>query len=396
MMKSSSLWANPLALPQGYNYNKWSPDDKIDYLLSIVALSQLVLSILQQLLVSFGIPTEVSTTYRVILSASIIIVSFPFLLKRNALAVFTTFIIAFLFYGISVIVHPETEVYWKNEGFRFLFPISLPSALCVVLIKDKRLFYQALFHISYLCALICLLYGIRLTNGSFILERYSIGYGYALLIPIIVLLFYPKWFNILISSVLFLFLVRYGSRAPLVALAVFIIYQAIIRKKFLYLALIVAAVVAINYFSSISDSQILSSRSVQLLESREFFSHDSGRGEIQIPVMRAIRERPITGWGAFGDRVVSGGYSHNLVLEIICDYGFFVGGFILIMLLFVIVSLFFKMNKLDRDVLVVFLSATLIPLMVSSSYLTNTDFAVFIGLLIKYHKDLSDQYRVST
>ena len=54
-------------------------------------------------------------------------------------------------------------------------------------------------------------------------------------------------------------------------------------------------------------------------------SDDSGRSAIQSIIKSAIWESPFFGKGIMGDRVLIGGYAHNIVLELMCDFGIILG-----------------------------------------------------------------------
>ena len=69
-----------------------------DIILSVVALSQILLGAVQGVMVAMGMPDEISTSYRVYMSAATIILSIPILVKRNFVLVAITYLTAIIIY----------------------------------------------------------------------------------------------------------------------------------------------------------------------------------------------------------------------------------------------------------------------------------------------------------
>ena len=114
-------------------------------------------------------------------------------------------------------------------------------------------------------------------------------------------------------------------------------------------------------------------------------------------VWKAINNDPSGfgyGWG--GDRLhtPTGGYAHNLELELLCQFGY-IGGSLLLLVLFVIVlrSLVKAIKSNTVSFWYAMLCGGVLSLQLSDTYITNNLFFVFVGYVVmisrQKHKDLS-------
>lgn len=362
-------------------FKKWTPSQKADYFLSIIALSQIFFALVQFLLIAFEMSQEESTRYRILMSAIAIIASLPFLLRRNLKLCCIVYFFVSLVYAFHMLVFPETIPYWRNEGLKFLIPISIPIVLCMVSIKNINFFVLALKHISYACALLGILFGIRTLTGRFVLSEYSMGFGYCILLPMLVLFYQRKFYSIIISLLLFMLLVVYGSRGPLLTVAIFLLYMLIDKKSYGLVGVIVAVGIAgFTAFVSYIESLGISSRTVSMFLGGNLDA-ESNRDAIVQKAIDLINANPITGCGLFGDRKPIGDWCHNIILEFFCDFGVFLGSVLLILFFYWILMSFIKLKGMNKDILAMFIAYALVPMFVSNSYLTDSNFALFTGLL---------------
>lgn len=375
---------------------RWTKSQKEDALLSMVALSQLLFGIIQGVLIAMGMDKDASTSYRVYMSAFSIILSVPLLLKRNFLLLIVTYAVGLVIFGIHAVIFPETMEYWTKEAFRFTFPICIPTVICVVSIRDKYVFYHILKIVTYLSGLLCIFYCARIITGAYDLGfSYNQGIGYLLLFPILVLFYQNKWYSLLFAGILFLLLLIYGSRAPLISLALFFVYVFIREKKYTFLVVLIIFIFAFTpLLTAFLESQGFSSRTLELYLSGEL-NTDNGRNDITNQIMRGIKQNPY-GWGMFGDRVITNGetYAHNFIREVIVDFGVVFGPFILVCFFYEILKTFVKCKGADRDIFAMFSFGCLAPVFVSGSFITNMNFALFIGIMLLYAK--SNKRRTKT
>ena len=373
------------------DYKTWSRSQKGDFILSVVALSQILLSTIQGAMIAMRISEEVASFYRVSLSAITIAIAIPLLLKRKLSLVLIIYIVVLIIYGFHLFYFPETIVYWHSEALKFTLPISIPSALCVIAIKDRYIFYYVLKITAYLTGILCLIYGLRVLGGMYDLGfSYNQGYGYMLLFPIVSLFYQRKWYSILFSVVLILFLLLYGARGPVLSIAIFFVYVFISKKKYLLLLFFLFAMSAfIPFLNSVFESNGLQSRTLELYIVGEI-DKGNGREYINYQIEKGILENPY-GWGMFGDRVITKGENnaHNFIREILAEFGIYLGTFVLLVFLYQIIKRFKQVKDEDRDMYFMFFCTCFIPTLVSGSYLTSTNFSLFIGIMIllpRYYK----------
>lgn len=369
------------------NFKEWTLSQKHDYYLSMIAVSQVFFALVQFLLIAYDISPEASTRYRIIMSAAAIIASLPLLVKRNLLLCCIVYFIVGLIYVFHILLFPDTIPYWGDEGFKFLLPISIPIVLCMVSIKNIDFFYLAVKHISYACAILGLLFGFRTLTGSFVLNQYSMGFGYCILLPMLILLYQRKVYSIIISLLLFVLLVVYGSRGPLLAVAIFLLYMLINKKSYGLVGLIIVlGIGGFATFVSYLQSLGISSRTISMfLEGN--LDAQTNRDTISQKALEIINQKPIMGYGLFGDRKPVGDWCHNIILEVFCDFGVILGSVLLLVFFYFIIMAFVKLKGINKDIFAMFIAYALVPMFVSSSYLTNSNFAIFVGFLFLIYKN---------
>ena len=260
---------NECCLDLAIKCKPWNKSQRIDALLSIIALSQIIIGAIQGTFIAIGMPEEMASEYRVYFSAFMILIAVPFLLKRNVKLVVIIYLVALFIYWIHSLFFPRTIEYWINEGFRFTFPISIPTLLSVISIKDKSILFYHLKITAVFTGILCLIYGGAVFLGFFSLGDsydYNQGYGYMLLFPIIVLFYHRKWYSLFFSCILFLLLLFYGGRGPLLSVALFFFYYLVSQKKFLQLAVILSLIIiAIPILASTVQSFGISSKVLEYM-----------------------------------------------------------------------------------------------------------------------------------
>lgn len=112
------------------------------------------------------------------------------------------------------------------------------------------------------------------------------------------------------------------------------------------------------------------------------FSVSNSRDSMATDVLAAIGNNPVFGYGFMGDRIVlNGNYAHNLALELWCQFGIFVGSFILIGVVAVPIAAMWKNRKSQRLHLLLMLSCVVfVKLMLSGSYVNEKYFFLLLGL----------------
>lgn len=178
-----------------------------------------------------------------------------------------------------------------------------------------------------------------------------------------------------------------GSRGALIPF-IFAFIIGLIHKGIKLSTLVPIAILALVLYNS--EQYLVSvlgdSRSVSAISDGSIVRTSDRVTEVWMPVLNAILQSPIWGWGCFGDRLftIGGQWSHNLFLEIMCDFGVFIGGFFL----FFILKIFFKYCiKARNKVITVFFIMSIPQLLVSNSYLLSNYFWLFLGFTILWVKN---------
>lgn len=129
----------------------------------------------------------------------------------------------------------------------------------------------------------------------------------------------------------------------------------------------------------------LNSRTLEMLLNSSI-TDDSGRGRILQNTMSQI---DLLGHGLWGDRVIlNGRYPHNIIAEILIDYGWILGSGILILLICVLLRGLHKANMLMSIVLCSLLSTGIVKLLLSGSFVNQEPaFYVLIGLCVNSYSN---------
>ena len=189
-----------------------------------------------------------------------------------------------------------------------------------------------------------------------------------------------------ILSFISMFLI--GSRgAAITWILYFVISFFISKNKITYKGIVVIAfTLFLMFYQKLLDwiNKILlnfgiQSRSLLLLEQGQLLNHDSGRGNLRQITINIIREHPFLGNGVGSDYRILGEYTHNIVLDLFMHFGIVVGSMFL-MGIIVIVAVGFLKSK-DKQFALVFISYGAIPILVSGTYLSASNFWIMLGFL---------------
>lgn len=207
--------------------------------------------------------------------------------------------------------------------------------------------------------------------------------------------------NLVVSYVLVLL---GGSRGPVLAL--FIIASicsvySIKKKKNVGSLLVVTvglfvAILSVSVLFEISTNYTANNiRIVTMLQKKELLS-TSGREHYVYAALQGIRDNAFSGIGVFHDRVYiysvfhrsyavnsTGSYPHNIILEILLQYGIPLGA-ILLFILFILIIHAFKQSSDSGEIEMIctLLGIGFFPLMVSKSYVQTWEFYMLIGYLL--------------
>ncbi len=239
-------------------------------------------------------------------------------------------------------------------------------------------------------------------------SNYSLSFGYRTVISL--LIFWTEYRRsrdkryLVLSIICFVMIVLFGGRGTLLSIMLFfgIRYLGAGKPRSLraWLFVFLAAVLAVLLYTGILFRLLTafigllgsagSSRSLQMLTDGTFFQ-DGARQRIWNLAIRMIQNGGIFGYGPYGDRMVIGryytwGYSHDVFLELMVDFGLF-GLLFIILLLAGIVWFLSTMDTRWKDMFIIFLGLSC-QLLVSDSFWYNSYFWAVLAFLLKHRKYL--------
>ena len=332
--------------------------------------------------------------------------------KKFKIDKYLFYFVCFLIFTIlfSYLVCPDTQ---KSYSYYILFVItrSIP-ALYFTLYLDREKLKLTFYYLQKYC-FIWLLYAVagmfwipKHTNSW---NQYSITYGYNLLIPTCLVIFYfirDKKIIWLIYSIIFSVSILWrGSRGAILCTLLFILPLYImqhkvdkkIKKWFKTIVLVGLAIWVIWNFKNIAGVLgyfFPNSRTLTLLSSDANF--DSGRAYIQSLYWREIMLNPFKFNGIFSDRIYYSrvtqeiydmtNYPHNLVVELFYQWSIPFGIIIFVTMILGIIRSMLCINKIKNNELVclvlIFFVSGFIKLFFSASYLVSVEFYLLVGIII--------------
>lgn len=325
-------------------------------------------------------------------------------------------IICFIIYALTLyllqFLYPETKPFYDENYYRFIFQVAIFFFIGLSITEKHTDILVFVAHMAVIVQVFwqsCYLLGIVQKEASFddsLGEQMELAYQ--LLFPIIILIMdlsrRISLKNIIYLFVALLLLLFMGTRGPILVCAAFIVgYYVLINrferknllKKFLitasfvffYLFIVpitefIAPLAAHLGFSTRVFDSIIGQRMIDIDES-------SGRDYFYQSVYDSILNNDGFGYGWGGDRLCTptGGYAHNFELEILCQYGWILGGIILVVLFVYIIKTYVKCEIQDeRNMLFSLFCIGLLSLQLSLSYVIYPLFFVFIGYMVSLNR----------
>ena len=134
-------------------------EDLIDGVLSLCAIGQNVLLLLQVFLGDSGIlPVELVASFRILSSAILVLMAIYGILYRECYLMIGTYIFMSLLFILSYFFFPDNNEYLIQDGIRFTFFINIPVFLSVISIRNSAVFFDYALLMSYICTIIAVLY----------------------------------------------------------------------------------------------------------------------------------------------------------------------------------------------------------------------------------------------
>lgn len=330
-----------------------------------------------------------------------------FKIDKNLVCFICFLILTILF---SFLICPDAK---KSYSYYILFVItrSIPALYFTLYLDKEKLkltfeYLQKYRFIWLLYAVVGIFWIPKHTNSW---NQYSITYGYNLLIPTCITVYFfirdKKIIWIIYTIIFSISILWRGSRGAILCLLVFILllyimsYRAEKRVvKLLKITILIGfgIIVMWNFknVASLLGNFFPNSRTLALLSSNANF--DSGRAYIQSLYWREIMLHPFKFNGIFSDRIYYSrvtqeiydmtNYPHNLVVELFYQWSIPFGIVIFVVMILGIIRSMLCINKIKNNELVclvlIFFVSGFIKLFFSASYLVSVEFYLLVGIII--------------
>lgn len=362
----------------------------IDDWLAFAVAVQSPLIILQQILVDIlGMEAESTTIYRVMLTAFPMVIAIYWGFKRNKRLFLITYSFSILLFLYTIVFFPQNYKYLVSEAVRFTLPVILPSCLCLICLRDIRSFEKVLYYISWITFYMSIFYVMNIVLGLAHFSKYNMSFSYGLLLPMVSLYSSRNKYAVIGSVLMLIFVLALGSRGAAVAFVLYIFVDIILfHKRYipLIVLLVMSTIVSIPLFLNYLDDLGISSRTLILLMNGEL-NQDSGRSEVYELVLTPLLQNPIMGLGLWGDRYyINGYYCHNIILEILLNFGFIIGPLLIIAFVFKFIVVYMRVDNESKQMLLKYFISCILPLFLSNSYLIAPSFGVFMGVFCSIEK----------
>lgn len=361
-----------------------------DIVLSITVCIQQLLLVMQLLLgenIFWG--PEMASRFRLVFSGVSVVFALFWILKRRAFEFILSYISIGILFLFTMIVFPDSTKYIQDEGVKFTCLTCIPIFLSTISIRNLRILKNVFLIVSILTTFIGILYGILILNGLIFQNDYSMSYGYALMLPVMYLFYRRKPIYVLLAVAGLVCVAVNGNRGAFIIILIFLLWfysKEIVRNKSFSLIFVFGLLFFLYYnlpsiLSFLSDNS-LHSRTLERMISNQLVESEA-RENMYIIGISKIWLSPIAGYGLFGDRFFYEIYVHNIVLEIIIDFGIPLGFVLIGYLLYKTILRLRKIKEDERDFFVLITLGSILPLMASSSYLIDFRFFMFLGFLFR-------------
>ncbi len=380
--------------------NKDKSDDK--KISAALMASFVILTIQYFILIYFNLlETENASKVQLIskvLVGLVFLYALPVVIKRSKLKLIGSYSVSVFVFLLHYLMFPENSLYMRELTFPFFF-MCLPVLVYSMSIQNWNILKLYMKKASFIVFLFGAILGGLVFAGKVTIGTYSMSLSYYMLLPMLIyldeLFDQPSLKACLFSLVALLIILALGSRGAILCMAIFIFLKMVkslskltYTKLLLNLTFFAAIIVTFIYLDSILQyiNNLLlnfgiNSRTIALFLMDSV--HLSGRDSIYQKIIEAILNNPLLGIGVAGDRLImGGGYTHNLILEVLANFGVIIGSSLLIVLLLLIVRNLLTKDNETYNMIIIWLSLGFVPLMVSGSYLMDMNFWILIGLMI--------------
>ena len=325
----------------------------------------------------------------------VIAVALPFIIRHIRLKDVVIYLFICALYSLTWMYSTQNSQTLSDYAISFMclcLPLYFVGVCC-----DFSAIKVQLYYLSLISIIAMFLYKIVFkVNPTGSIDDMNAAYNVLphVLMVLLVTLREPNWMRVIISMLGSIMLLSFGTRGPMVCIVVFFIIYLIAFKKWKHPLFIRSAIILIGigiiYFSEpiilslqfITSGLGMSSRVYTRLLDGSFLS-SWGRDEIYSKIIPAIMQKPWTGYGFAGDRLILNDYSHSIILELWASFGIPVGSVIFVTILSIIIRGIIKSkDEEEKAFLLVLVCSSVLKLMLSSTYLNDRILYLLIGFCV--------------
>jgi len=384
-------------------FKKYAEDKRISRALmaSFVILTIQYFTLIYFNLLKSGVGSRVQLISKVLVGLAFLY-AIPLVLKRSKIKAIGIYAFSTFVFLLNYAIFPENRAYLVNLIVPF-YMMCMPALIYTLSIRNFVVFKEVMKESSYIVFLFGALLGILIFTGRASTGTYSMALSYYMLLPTIIFIdeLIDK-FSLRIASFIgisLLIIIALGSRGAVLCVVVFVFLKIIkvigkltFKRVLAYIGLLSIGVISFINLDRIFEKVYLillnygiKSRSLLLFSRDEV--HLSGRESIYNSLIIELSNSPFLGIGIAGDRLIhSGSYAHNIFLEILVNFGLIIGIIIVTVLVIIIIKNLLIKDKEKYAFFIIWLNLGFVHLMVSSTYITDMKFWIFLGITLNLLK----------
>ena len=284
---------------------------------------------------------------------------------------------ALLVIGASYLLYPENQEYYNEYNMNLLFTQAIPFFfLGLSACFDKKLLrtMTVLSWIAIIANVAYVFYFMQTRD----MENDAMGWAYTALLPTMLSITGAFESNqkrdtvlgMLFSALGIVYILAMGTRGPIVIAFVYFAImlwrksqKKLITKRLLSLIIIIFVGIIVSgghvvLLKSLRDILIqngLSARTIDIFLQGEFISHTSGRDMLYATMQEQLKERPLLGFGTFGEWQFINYSAHNIWLQLCMHYGYVIGSLLLLAHMSITIRAYKKSkNPIAKSMIILF------------------------------------------
>ena len=371
-------------------------------------------SLFRYVLLVFDILTGTELMRGIVLHTAYIIV-IALCLKRGSrfrgtdLCIMLFVVLAILFTWFIYPDNIEKYMFGEKQFWATVFPLFRFFIVGLFIIpKEETL--DLMGKVSCIAILVETFFVFFFLRGSDMQSQDDMSRAYFMLLNVLLVINYAfnrkTLIGIAISAVAIILLLSMGSRGPIMIVMAFLaakIFQLSANKgsRGVIIAVLLVLMWFVNspywdfsliFLQSSFDSFGMSTRVIDFTIQGETLTYYSERDEIAELVINKIKERPLMGWGVYGEWQFVGWAAHNMYLEILNHYGVILGVIIILWMIFISIKAYLvaKMSPI-RDLVLLLVCFVFVRGVFGGGFLTFPTF-LMIGYCLQVCRKTNFKY----